>query len=85
MLVRKNLADLYKESGNGWFALHLPQSAGYLRLCSGASSQSWMHLKGELDDVDFETVERARRLMKNRLAANGSVITWFMAKLKNKL
>jgi tRNA(Ile)-lysidine synthase len=63
-LCEKTWPYLFKESGNGWIALHLPQIS---RLSAALQRRiirkAWMHLKGELDDVDFETVERARRLI----------------------
>lgn len=63
-LCETHWPDLFKKSGEGWIALHLPRLS---RLSPALQRRiirkAWMQLKGELDDVDFETIERARHLI----------------------
>ncbi len=63
-LCETHWPDLFKKSGEGWLALHSPR----ISLLSPALQRrivrkAWLQLKGELDDVDFETIERARHLI----------------------
>jgi len=63
-LCEKTWPDLFMKSGEGWIELKLPKINQLTpALQRRIIRKAWMQLKGELDDVDFETIERARHLI----------------------
>ncbi len=63
-LCETHWLDVYKDRGEGWIALHLPQIS---RLSPALQRRiirkAWQQLEGDLDDVEFDAIERARCLI----------------------